>query len=64
MTQSSPLTQPADTELQLRLKNTYSVGIFWKGHHALAPKILYFRAFDSFDREVMLKVTASAHSLF
>lgn len=64
VTQSSRLTQPADTELQLRLKNTYSGGIFWRGHHALAPRILYFRGFDSFDRELMLKVTASAHSLF
>lgn len=35
MTQSSLLTQPADAELQLRLKNPYSVGIFWRGHHAL-----------------------------
>lgn len=62
MTQSSLFTQPADAELQLRLKNPYS-GIFWRGHHALAAKILHFRVFDRFDRVLMLKVTASAHFL-
>lgn len=62
MTQSSLFTQPADAELQLRLKNPYS-GIFWRGHHALAAKILHSRVFDRFDRVLMLKVTASAHFL-
>lgn len=33
LTQTSSLTQPADTGLQLRLENTYSVGIFCRGHH-------------------------------
>lgn len=64
MTQKSHLTQPADARPQLRLKNTCSVGIFWRGHHALAPKILYFRALDSFDWILMLKVTASELFIF
>lgn len=64
MTQSSHLTQPADARLQLCLKNTCSVGIFWRGHYALAPKLLYFRALDSFDWMLMLKVTASELVIF